>query len=295
MICYMAVEMDNMGKKVYMTILTLLLIPALQTSTKAMATLYVDPLTTVTSIGDTFSVNITISDVIDLAGWEFKLYYLPSNLNGTNLEEGPLLKEGGSTFFAVINFTDNYNSTHGLAWVTCALLSHSPGVNGGGTLAVVTFEAKQRGISVLSLADTLLSDSEPIPHTALNGTVYVLSHDVGTTNVTPSKSIVGQGLTAKIDVSVLNEGDFTETFNLTVYANTTAIQTKTLTLTSGNSTTLTFTWNTTGFAKGNCTISAYASLVPGETDTANNNFTVAGSWWRWWATSLVRTVGPTAR
>lgn len=104
----MAVEMDNMGKKVYMTILTLLLIPALQTSTKAMATLYVDPLTTVTSIGDTFSVNITISDVIDLAGWEFKLYYLPSNLNGTNLEEGPLLKEGGSTFFAVINFTDNY-------------------------------------------------------------------------------------------------------------------------------------------------------------------------------------------
>jgi len=265
-----------MDKKVYMTILILLLIPALQTSTRAMATLYVDPPTTVTSVGGTFSVNITVSDVIDLAGWEFRLYYLSSNLNGTNLEEGPLLKEGGSTYFVAINFTDDYNSTHGLAWVTCTLLSPSPGVNGDGTLAVVTFEAKQLGISDLSLADTLLSDSKPIPHIALNGIVYILPHDVATTNVTPSKTIVGQRLTAKIDVSVLNEGDFTETFNVTVYANTTTIQTETLTLTSQSFTTLTFTWNTAGFAIGNCTISAVADTVLGETDTADNNFT--GGW-----------------
>jgi len=264
--------MDNMDKKVYMTILTLLLTPAFQISPKAIATLYVDPPTTVTSVGSTFSVNITISDVIDLAGWEFRLYYLSSNLNGTNVEEGPLLKEGGSTYFAAINFTDDYNSTHGLAWVTCALLKGS-GVNGDGTLAIVTFEAKQLGISDLSLTDTLLSDSEPIPHIALNGIVYILPHDVAITNVIPSKIIVGQGLTAKIDVSILNKGNFTETFNVTVYANTTAIQTETLTLTSGSSTTLTFTWNTTGFAKGNYAISAYAEPVSGETDTADNTCT----------------------
>jgi hypothetical protein len=263
--------MDNMGKKVYMTMLILLLIPALQTSTRAMATLYVDPPTTVTSVGGTFSVNITVSDVIDLAGWEFRLYYLSSNLNGTNVEEGPLLKEGGSTYFAAINFTDDYNSTHGLAWVTCALLEGS-GVNGDGTLAVVTFEAKQLGISDLSLTDTLLSDSEPIPHIALNGIVYILPHDVAITNVIPSKTIVGQGLTAKMDVSVLNEGNFTETFKVTVYANTTAIQTETLTLTSQSFTTLTFTWNTSGFAMGNYTLSAVADAVPGETDTEDNTF-----------------------
>jgi hypothetical protein len=262
--------MDNMDKKVYVAILILLLIPALQTSTKAMATLYVDPPTTVTSIDDTFSVNITISDVIDLAGWEFRLYYLSSNLNGTNVEEGPLLKEGGSTYFAAINFTDDYNSTHGLAWVTCALLKGS-GVNGDGTLAVVTFEAKRLGISDLSLTDTLLSDSEPIPHIALNGIVYILPHDMATTNVTPSKTIVGQGLTAKIDVSILNKGNFTETFNVTAYANTTSVASQTVALTSGNSTTLTFTWNTTGFAYGNYTISAVADTVPGETDTADND------------------------
>jgi hypothetical protein len=53
----------------------------------------------------------------------------------------------------------------------------------------------------------------------------------------------------------------------------TEIETKTLTLPSGNSTTITFTWNTTGFAKGNYTISAYAWPVLGETDTADNNLT----------------------
>jgi hypothetical protein len=76
----------------------------------------------------------------------------------------------------------------------------------------------------------------------------------------------------RINVTLANQGDFTETFNVTVYANTTAIQTKTLTLTSLNSTTITFTWNTTGFAKGNYTISAYAWPVPGETDSADNTF-----------------------
>jgi len=97
-------------------------------------------------------------------------------------------------------------------------------------------------------------------------------HDVGITSVTTSKNIVGQGLTAKIDVSVLNEGNFTETFNVTVYANTTAIQTETLTLTSQSFTILTPTWDTTGFAEGNYTIWAYTEPVSGETDTADNTF-----------------------
>jgi hypothetical protein len=35
-------------------------------------------------------------------------------------------------------------------------------------------------------------------------------------------------------------------------------------------------WNTTGLAKGNYTISAYAWPVPGETNTADNNLT--GGW-----------------
>jgi hypothetical protein len=102
---------------------------------------------------------------------------------------------------------------------------------------------------------------------------YYLRHDITVTAVAPSKTVVGQGYRLNINVTVINQGDFIETFNVTVYANITAIQTKTLTLTSGNSTTITFTWNTTGFAKGNYTISAVVDTVIGEADTADNTFT----------------------
>jgi hypothetical protein len=74
-----------------------------------------------------------------------------------------------------------------------------------------------------------------------------------------------------INVTVENQGNYTETFNVTTYANTTILETREITLESAVSTTLTFTWNTSGFAYGNYTIWAYASPVQGETDTADNN------------------------
>jgi hypothetical protein len=52
-----------------------------------------------------------------------------------------------------------------------------------------------------------------------------------------------------------------------------AIGTQTVTLESGASTTLTFTWNTAGFAKGNYTIWAYAWPVPGEIEITDNSLT----------------------
>jgi parallel beta-helix repeat protein len=103
---------------------------------------------------------------------------------------------------------------------------------------------------------------------------YGGSYDIGITNITTSKTVVGQGYSLNITIKILNYGINAQTFNVTVYANTTTIQTITsITLTSRNSTTLTFTWNTTGFAYGNYTLSAYAWPVPGETNVLDNNFT----------------------
>jgi len=103
--------------------------------------------------------------------------------------------------------------------------------------------------------------------------LIAIVHDVSIPDVTPSKTIVGQGLNLPITATVQNQGYFIENFNVTVYANTTIITTLTdINLTSGNSTTITFTWNTSGFAKGKYTIWAYAWPVPGETYTADNTF-----------------------
>jgi hypothetical protein len=95
-------------------------------------------------------------------------------------------------------------------------------------------------------------------------------HAVAVTSVTTSKTVVGQGYSLNINVTIVNQGDYAETFNITLYGNTTIISQTEVTLTNGTSTTITFTWNTTGFAKGNYVISAYAWPVSGETDTADN-------------------------
>jgi len=110
----------------------------------------------------------------------------------------------------------------------------------------------------------------------VNGTVTIEAvgpfHDVAVTNVTSSKIVVFQGYNLNMSVTAADPGNYTETFNVTAYANTTYIASQNVTLNGGDSTTLTFTWNTAGFAKGNYTISAYAWPVQAETNTANNNF-----------------------
>jgi len=97
--------------------------------------------------------------------------------------------------------------------------------------------------------------------------------DVAVTNVTSAKSIIGEGYGGNVTVTAQYLGDFTENFNVTTYANLTAIGTLNFDLTSGSTTSKTFVWNTTGFAYGNYTLSATANTLPGETNTSNNNFT----------------------
>ena len=104
--------------------------------------------------------------------------------------------------------------------------------------------------------------------TAVLGVVEKRDADV--TNVEPLKTVVGQTYTCQINVTVANRGNYTENFNVTAYANTTSIASQIITLTSGNYTTITFTWNTTGFAKGNYTVWAFAEPVPGEIDIEDN-------------------------
>jgi len=98
-------------------------------------------------------------------------------------------------------------------------------------------------------------------------------YDIGIIGIITSKAVVDQGYNLSITVKILNYGINSETFNVTAYANATVINQTQITLTSRNSTTLTFTWNTTGVAKGNYTITAYAEPVEGETDTTDNTLT----------------------
>jgi hypothetical protein len=98
-------------------------------------------------------------------------------------------------------------------------------------------------------------------------------HAVAATYMVPSKTVVGQGYGLSVNVTAANSGDFTETFNVTVYVNTTYIASENVTLSSGTSTILVLTCNTTGLAYGNYTINASAWPAAGETNMVDNNCT----------------------
>ena len=123
-----------------------------------------------------------------------------------------------------------------------------------------------------------LTGSDGIGDTALvinasNQDQYPLMNpwsNIAVWGVVPSKTMVIQGDTLSIKVTVENQGYFTEIFNVTIYANLDPIQTQDTALASGSITTLTFNWNTWGFSYGNNTLSAYAWSVIGETDMTDN-------------------------
>jgi plastocyanin len=211
----------------YIIIVTIILITAQMNEVYAQGTqLSVIPAsTTLQDIGLSFHVNITVSQVADLAGWEFKLYYPNWLLNGSNITEGPFLKTAGETAFLKVSFTDSYNATHGLVWAACSLYYQGPGASGSGTLATITFKTVSGGDGILHLADTDLIDSQMpsnhIPHSTNDGSVHVLVgiKDVAVKNIMFKKTVIGINYTySSVKVTVKNEGSYGVSFDLSLNA-----------------------------------------------------------------------------
>jgi hypothetical protein len=131
-------------------------------------TVYVAPSAMTVTVGQIFSVNVEISDVVDLYGWEFTLKWNSTFLDVLNVNEGEFLKSGGDTFFWPI-----MNNTEGYILADCTLIGNITGVNGSGTLAIVEFKVEGAGESILDLYDTKLVNSleQPMAHTSNDGYV----------------------------------------------------------------------------------------------------------------------------
>jgi len=99
---------------------------------------------------------------------------------------------------------------------------------------------------------------------------YGPAHDVAISSIVPLKTVVGQNYCVNISTIAVDYGVYGESFNVSVYANSTMIYQTLVTLTARNSITLTFTWNATGFVFGNFTVKAVADIVQNETNTADN-------------------------
>ena len=228
----------------------------------------------------TFIINITIAEVENLYGYEFKLGYNTSVLDCINI-----------TVHAIQNET-NFTSEHtmddaaGTAWVNVTYFPPAEPITTFPPADVVsiTLQVTTMGESVLDLYDTNLVDQlgELIQHDVSDGYFRNLAmRDLAIVDVIPSRTQAYEkfrGIEFIIDITVIvrNGGDMTETFDLSTYYNDTLIGTQSVTdLDSNTNATLAFHWNTTDLPLYvNYTIEAYAHEVPGEISTDNNLYIV---------------------
>ena len=103
--------------------------------------------------------------------------------------------------------------------------------------------------------------------------VKAIVHDVAVTNVVPSANEVFPCQMVNISVGVVNEGDVGETFDVGCYYDSVLIGTLSVeNLPPQTEKALTFSWCTCCVSPGNYTLSAVASVVPGEVDVKDNRF-----------------------
>jgi len=97
-------------------------------------------------------------------------------------------------------------------------------------------------------------------------------HDIAIVNVLNLKTIVGQGLLIKLNILLLNKGEYSETFNAKLSVNATVATEQTVTLEEGDSILVVLIWDTSSFARGNYILTIFVEPVPGETNTSDNTF-----------------------
>jgi len=148
------------------------------------------------------------------------------------------------------------SNTSSFSWDTSGLDPSPPAYTINATATVLVSAENPTGV-----------DDDPADNTATQYISLKEVNDVAVVSVTaPLRGNVNDNVL--IDVEVKNKGSFTETFNVTAYYNETAIvlpngkNYTTVTLAPAESTTILFTWNTTGVSPGFYTIKAWASKVP---------------------------------
>ena len=113
-------------------------------------------------VGDTFTLDLNVENIHDLAGWQFDIAFDPAVLEAIEVSEGNFLNpEGSATFFQKGSID---NATGKITKLSSARLSET-GVSSSGTLLSVTFTAKTDGQTQLKLENFQLAaiTGESIP------------------------------------------------------------------------------------------------------------------------------------
>ena len=140
--------------------------------------------------------------------------------------------------------------------------------------ATTPFSSQMPSQTYYTPIPTSTSTRSPLPTTTQN-TEFPL-HDIDISQITPSPKQIVFGQPLSFEVTILNKGVSNETFSVTLYGNDTIIGNQTITAMPSNSErTLSFPWNTSGFAKENVySIKAITSEIKNDSNPENNVYTL---------------------
>ena len=207
---------------------------------------------------NTFNINISVTQAVKLYAWSLKMSWDPAILNVSKIEEGHFLNQDG-TYKTIFNAT--INQEEGYLYASCTLESPDVSTSGNGTLAIVTFFVKAGGTTVLHIYETTLLSYDSLPfHEVRDGYFSYVLRDVAIVNVEVFPNKVKAGDSISITVMAKNKGTIAETFDVTVYYDSTPIGTQIVrNLEPGAEKILTFNWSTKGVAEGDYVIKAETS------------------------------------
>lgn len=245
--------------------------------------------TTSNHVGDTFTMNITITNAVNLGTWQFGIQWNSSALGFVSM------KMPTDNIFAALSpiGVPPDNSTPGLVVMGASIGPGQTGFSGSGRIVQLTlkiiaapgagetiqFDIGFEGLTV----DTYLLDPSLVDLTnsfTWNNAHYKYVgpsapppsvHDIAITKVAPASNTVANDSSLNIAVTVANHGNFTETVTVSVFIDngTNVAPSQNTTLASGASTILNFVWNATGWALGGYNITAAAPLA-GDATPADN-------------------------
>jgi len=148
-----------------------------------------------------------------------------------------------------------------------------------GDTRLTTDEAGDEGPSILQAMDDTIwiawYSNRGLP---INTDIYYTTdsipdeNDVSIFYVSPQTPTVTQGKNATIEVVAQNKGTNPQTFQVSCYANSTLIGTRTVPVDPGQLNQTNFQWNTTNAAVGTYILRGEASAVLGETYTEDNTY-----------------------
>lgn len=233
-------------------------------------TLYADPPTiedpTIVP-GDNIIIHVMIDSVSDLKTCEFNLTFSPSILSVLRITKLAVQSQYPDSKV-------NFDSDAGYIWVSLTY-KNAVTITSNTAIIEIEFNVKDYGFTSLHFqsSNLLNSTGQPIAHETRDGSVNIIIRNIITKEISFSIHETYVGRVIPINVTVLNDGNIAENFTVSLFYDSTLIETKNVTnLPPQQNITLTFNWNTTAVAPSITpyTIKAEASTVPYEVNVTDN-------------------------